>query len=67
MERWFGQVRWCNEDLMSALEEHGYPATKENVEKLRNMCDNHWFTDHMIAAGWDYINNSILDNNDLKR
>lgn len=53
---WFGEVRWCDEDLENALDDNGYPVTEKNVSKLRRECDSHWFTDYMIEAGWDYIN-----------
>ena len=56
---WFGQVRWHNDDLASALKDKGISATEKNIVKLRSLLDNHWFTDHMISAGWDYINNCI--------
>ena len=59
MEEWFGQVRWCEEDLKNALEEQGYPVTENNIAKLYNACEKHWFTDRMIEAGWDYIYNAI--------
>ena len=58
-DKWFGQVRWCEEDLMGALEDQGYPATENNIAKLYSLCNSHWFTDHMIEAGWEYINNNI--------
>lgn len=61
-EEWFGIVRWCEEDLKVALENRGLPATEENIAKLRNRLDDHWFTDHMIEAGWDYIYSCITDN-----
>ena len=53
---WFGEVRWCDEDLENALDDNGYLVTEKNVSKLRRECDSHWFTDYMIEAGWDYIN-----------
>ena len=58
-EEWFGQVRWCDEDLKNALEVQGYPVTENNIEKLRALCSHHWFTDYMIEAGWDYMYNNI--------
>ena len=58
-DEWFGKVRWCNEDLEEALDDNGYPVTENNISKLRRECDNHWFTDHMIEAGWEYINAQI--------
>lgn len=56
---WFGTVRWNEVDLANALELHDYPATEENIAKLREMCDNHWFTDYMIESGWSYIYDKI--------
>lgn len=56
---WFGQVRWCEEDIKSALEENGYPATENNIARLYSLCNTHWFTDHMIEAGWEYIHEQI--------
>lgn len=58
-EEWFGQVRWCDEDLENALEVQGYPVTENNIEKLRASCNNHWFTDYMIEAGWNYMYGNI--------
>ena len=31
MEEWFGQVRWCEDDLKAALEDQGYPVTENNI------------------------------------
>lgn len=56
---WFGKVRWCEEDLESALKKKGYPITDNNVSKLRSMCEHHFFTDCMIERGWDYIEDQI--------
>lgn len=56
---WFGVVRWCEADLKNALEVQGYPVTENNVSKLYNLCASHWFTDHMIEAGWEYMYNMI--------
>lgn len=56
---WFGQVRWCEEDLKTALEAQGYPVTENNISKLYDICSSHWFTDHMIEAGWEYMYNWI--------
>ena len=58
-DEWFGQVRWCDEDLENALEMQGYPATENNIEKLRAWCNTHGFTDDMIEAGWKYMYNTI--------
>lgn len=56
---WFGQVRWCEEDFETALKENGYPVTENNINKLMAACQSHWFTDHMVEAGWEYIYNNI--------
>ena len=61
---WFGTVRWNEDDLANALELHDYPATEENIAKLREMCDNHWFTDYMIESGWSY--NYCADNGNVE-
>lgn len=58
-EGWFGYVRWNIDDLKVALEDKGYPDTEENISKLYDLCSNHYFTDYMIAAGWDYIYGQI--------
>ncbi len=58
-EEWFGVVRWCEADLVNALELHDYPVTKENIAKLYEKCNSHWFTDYMIEAGWKYIYNCL--------
>ena len=56
---WFGMVRWCEEDLKLALEHQGYPVTENNIANLYNLCNNHWFEDHMIEAGWEFIYNNV--------
>lgn len=58
-KEYFGEVCWCEEDLIGALEEMGYPATENNIAKLWSACDKHWFTDCMIEAGWEYMYNTI--------
>lgn len=59
MEEYFGQVRWHEEDLKEALRFQGYPVTENNVAKLREICNRHWFTDHMIEAGWEFMYGNI--------
>lgn len=58
-KEWFGEVRWCEEDLKNALECVGYPVTANNVAKLYAVCNSHWFTDFMIESGWEYMYNTI--------
>lgn len=57
--KWFGKVQWCEEDLVSALENEGVPVTEENISTLYSYCNHHGLTDVMIEAGWDYIYNII--------
>lgn len=59
MKEWFGEVKWCKEDLENALEVRGYPVTNYNVERLYNLCNSHWFTDYMIEMGWEYMYDHI--------
>ena len=64
---WFGQVRWCEDDLKVALEDRGYPVTEENIAKLYNICQSHWFTDCMIAAGWQFMYDQIDESNGFEK
>lgn len=59
MGKWFGQVRWCDDDLKEALRVQGYAITENNMAKLRQLCESHWFTDYMIQAGWEYMYSHI--------
>lgn len=58
---WFGIVRWCKEDLKAALENNGYPVNDNNVDELFVHLQHHSFTDYMISAGWDFIDNTISE------
>lgn len=66
-EEWFGIVRWCEEDLKVALEDKGLPATENNIAKLRQFCESHWFTDCMIEAGWRTIYGCIESDDDWEK
>lgn len=59
--QYFGIVRWCDEDLANALTGHGYQASEDNIAELRTKLEHHSFTDHMISAGWDFIESCIFD------
>jgi hypothetical protein len=59
MKASFGRVEWSREDLENALEVQGYPVTENNVKKLYDICNNHWFTDYMIEMGWNYMYDNI--------
>ena len=56
---WFGEVRWCEEDLKNALEVQGYPVTENNISRLYSLCEHHFFTDCMIERGWEYMYDQI--------
>ena len=56
---YFGMVRWCEDDLVDALEERNIPATKSNVQRLRNRLEHQVFAAPMISAGWDFIDATI--------
>lgn len=58
-EEWFGTVRWCEEDLKNSLERLEVPVTEENIRKVRKMCEHHSFTDQMVEAGWDIIDQFV--------
>ena len=58
--KWFGIVRWCDDDIAAKLEEMGIEPTDDNVAAVRTLCENdHHFTDGMIEAGWYAIANAI--------
>ena len=54
-EEWFGIVRWCDEDIESALADHGYAASPENVAIIREQCNHSAFREGMVETGWNYI------------
>ncbi len=59
MREFFGEVKWYKDDLVNALECCNYPLTENNIEKLYNLCNNHWFVDYMIEMGFEYMYNHI--------
>ena len=61
---WFGVVRWRDEDISDELEDIGYPCTPDAVALVKRDLMTHWFTDHMIDAGYDYIRSVIDDHED---
>lgn len=58
-DEWFGMIRWHEDDLKEALEYQLHPATENNIAKLRSICNSHWFTDHLIQSGWEYMYSHI--------
>ena len=63
MKEWFGEVKWHKDDLANALECCDYPVTEDNINKLYELCNNHWFTDYMIQTGFEYMYEQIRNNN----
>lgn len=63
VDEWFGVVRWCDDDIKNALETQRVTVTENNIEKLRNMCSHHSFTDMMIEQGWEFMYDMIAQNN----
>lgn len=58
-KEWFGVVRWCNDDIRESLEKYGMKTSQDNVDEVRWRCESHHFTDGMIEAGWDALDNII--------
>ena len=58
-KKWFGKVKWCEEDLKNALEVQDIPVTKNNIAKLRSICESDEFTEYQIQAGWEYMYGKI--------
>lgn len=56
---WFGDVRWCDDDIRNELDLLDVDITDENVERVRNLCSKHWFTDRMIEAGWEALEDAV--------
>lgn len=56
---YFGVVRWCDEDIIAALNESGIPADENNVARVISLLQHHSFTDVMIERGWDHIYTTI--------
>lgn len=64
-KEYFGEVRWCEDDLRNALEVNDVEPTDELVGQLRKLCEHHSFEDAIVSAGWEiiygYINNGQLN------
>ena len=55
----FGQVSWCEEDIVGMLDLHEIPVNDFNVRKLYDLCQHHQFLDGMVEAGWNYMETLI--------
>lgn len=59
---YFGIVRWTTEDVEVALDQMGIEASDELIDDVETACrNNKYFTDTMIAAGWDMIHETIRE------
>ena len=56
---WFGIVRWCEEDISTALQNDEIDPTPNNIAEVMNRLGNHAFEDLMIERGWDCIHDVI--------
>lgn len=59
MKEWFGEVKWHKDDLENVLEYCDYPVTENNIKKLYEICNSHWFTDYIIEMGFQYMYDNI--------
>lgn len=57
--RYFGVVRWSDEDIAGALAEDGIEPTAEIICEVRCKLEHHSFTDLIIERGWECIHQTI--------
>lgn len=66
-DKYFGIVRWCDDDIAALLFAKGIDETEDNICAVRVACENnHHFTDAMIEAGWEtleYMVDEVFDEN----
>jgi len=61
-DKWFGIVRWCNEDIACKMVCMGITPTKKSILEVRDFCEkNKSFNDTMCKAGWDMIETAIRE------
>ena len=55
-KKWFGLVRWCDDDIAEKLREMDIDPTPAHIAAVRSLCeDGHCLEDTMIEAGWNTI------------
>lgn len=59
--KWFGKVRWCEEDIVNSLARLDVPVTEENICVVRMKCEHHVLQDRMIEAGWEVIDQFVSE------
>lgn len=52
--KYWGVVRWCDEDVAKLLKGMGYKRTKENVELVVKMAKK-YMADEMIDRGYSWL------------
>lgn len=58
--KWWGIVRWCDEDIAAELQDNGIKATEHNINIVLNEVDD-YICERMCEAGWDVIDRAIAD------
>ena len=61
-EEWFGIVRWCDEDVETALIDNGYEPTPEAVALIKADGLATALTDYGVQSGWDVFESIISQN-----
>lgn len=58
--KYWGIVRWCDEDIEARLQEDGIKATENNIGMIRTEVDDA-ICDYMCEAGWGVIDRAIAN------
>ena len=61
---YFGTVRWCDDDIITALIDKGINPNADNVFKVRCNLTHHCLEDLMVERGWESIY-AVIDNLNL--
>lgn len=68
-KKWFGMVRWCDDDIAEKLQEMDIEPTPAHIAAVRSLCeDHHYFTDAMIETGWsvmEYLIDEARENGEI--
>lgn len=61
-EEYFGEVRWCKDDVICAMDLRGIPLTEENIVRAVTVCaNNNYLRDGQIERGWEIIDYLLGD------
>jgi len=58
-DEWYAVTRWCDEDIAINLRGMGFADTPENIKRIRDDVDTHWFTDLLVERGLDAVEDII--------